>query len=311
MTNLLGAAAIACKVLMLMAALPLETMALPPTDDPVLRQMRPKVEAVAMKDDQTVRGAITAAAEARTAQLASLTDAERVQPQNRTSIVIPKGVHDGKGLTEVRDVNLFGVTGNPADVEIRSDVKGAGGTIHALGALYVEGITLRTEPGADGTGPKYPLHVTWVERFCRFIHTTVFANCRFVANTSYSGPPGNVMGMDGAEGSYTLFYKCEFKGNGTNMHGATGNKKPLTLLYVKCSGTSIGYSDLGAGTADNIYVIDCEFPSVDIDGKNTTLYLSEGSKIGKVNATKVVKASDWPMPTGGLSPDDQAAVPAK
>lgn len=281
----------------------------PQTDDPLLARMRPQSTNVITyaAGDKLVRPPDVQIVPWDQPQP---TNPPPIMPDDRVGVLVPKGVYNISagwelGFTQARDINLFGETGNPADVELWSDAKGAGGAMHALGPMYVEGITLRTEPSADGKGgPKYPLHLTFVHRFFRLARSTIFANCRFVANASWAGTPGNVMGMDGGGNTYTLFYKCELKGVGTNMHG--GYKEPLTLVYVKCKGTDILYTDCGTGAADKVYIVDCEFPSVSVHGKNTTLYISESSKVGSVNAANVVTNSFWPMPERGLGPDDPA-----
>ena len=286
---------------------PLVARAYPPTDDPVLERMRPLATNVVtyVAGQDLIRPPDVPIVPI---DMPQPTSPPPIMPDDRVGVLVPKGVYR-VSFTQARDVNLFGETGNPADVELWSDEKGAGGTMHALGPLYVEGVTLRSESGADGTGPKYPLHLTFVHRFFRLARSTIFANCRFVSNSSLVGIPYNVMGMDGYQGTYTLFYKCELVGNGTNMHGWEGNQVPLTLAYVKCkSNTDLLFAASGAPAADKIYVIDCEFPSVKVHGKNATLYISEGSKIGSIIADNVVTNSAWPMPIRGLGPEDYARL---
>ena len=291
-----------CGIALAWVLAPLAILAYPPTDDPVLERMRPLATNVVTyaAGQDLIRPPDVPIVPIDSPQP---TSPPSILPDDRVGVLVPKGVYH-VSFTQARDVNLFGETGNPADVELWSDEKGSGGAMHALGPLYVEGVTLRTEPSPGGSGPKYPLHLTFVHRFFRRAKSTIFANCRFVANSSWAGTPGNAMGMDGGGNTYTLFYQCEIKGVGTNMHG--GYKEPLTLLYVKCKGTDIVYTDCGTGAADKVYVIDCEFPSVKVHGRNATLYISEGSKIGSIIADNVVTNSAWPMPTRGLGPDDPA-----
>lgn len=283
---------------------PLVARAYPPTDDPVLERMRPLATNVVtyVAGQDLIRPPDVPIVPIDSPQP---TSPPPILPDDRVGVLVPKGVYR-VSFTQARDVNLFGETGNPADVELWADEHGSGGAMHALGPLYVEGVTLRTETPASGSGPKYPLHLTFVHRFFRLARSTIFANCRFVANSSWAGTPGNAMGMDGGGNTYTLFYQCELKGVGTNMHG--GYQEPLTLLYVKCKGTDILYSDCRTGAADKVYVIDCEFPSVKVHGKNATLYISEGSKIGSIIADNVVTNSAWPMPIRGLGPEDYARL---
>lgn len=223
---------------------------------------------------------------------------DEIGPDFRVDMILAAGTWKGD-LGTGAYIHMYGQ--GSAKTELWSDTIGSGGTVHEFGAMHMEGITLRSELGTDGTGPKYPMHITLARG------TTVFADVQFLSHAALTvGGPTMAAGMDGGNAVYVLFYRCRFDSTAAlNLHGGASNDRPLVVAFVECTGTApLGYGDVGAGTADEIYIIDCTNPSATITGPNVKTYTKGFA--GTVTAAMVIPTTTWPQPTGGLSPVDQA-----
>lgn len=225
---------------------------------------------------------------------------DEIGPDFRVDTILAEGSWKGD-LGTSSYVNMFGQ--GSSKTELWSDTIGSDGTMHQFGPLHVEGIRFRNEAGGDGTGPKYPLHIT-VSR-----GTTVYAGCEFIANAGYVATPGSgtAVGMDGGSGTFLLFYGCNFDSpQPLNLHGATGATQPLTVVFVNCTGTApLRYTPLSA-VGDKVYVINCTNPSIEISGDVQAVIDPAYTGTIIAGTATVTRGTTWPTPNGGLSTIDQA-----
>lgn len=221
----------------------------------------------------------------------------KVGPDYRGDFILTRGSHHGEAPALPWGA-LVGETGDPADTEVWSDTVNSGGTMHTWESTYVEGITFRNEADATaGTGPKYPLHMT-----AGAFASQSFVRCRFISHASLGGStPGQWSGMDGGQGSYTLFYGCHFEGNAANLHGAAGNVAGLTIVFVNCTGVGFDYSDLGVGSPDRIYVVDSPLGPSTVRGANVQVHaIGQTGTINLAGGATTKTATTWPKATGAV-----------
>lgn len=240
----------------------------------------------------TVGAAMDAAKLLQTAdaQNSGLSFLGNLGPDYRVDIIIAPGEYD-ESVGTGEWINLVGATGDPADVVIFSNDNG-GGVLHSFGATYVEGITFWSQDNGGGaaSGPKYAWHITVSDG------TSIAVNCVFL-DENVSGGSG-ALGMDGGDGTYTLFYGCTITGASpptiTNLHGQLDPLEPLTVAFVNCTTNgNVGYSQLDTGVTDQLWVINT------LNGGSPATPVTSGSVTVHTSGT-------WPVPVGGVSPHDLA-----
>ena len=226
----------------------------------------------------------------------------RVGPDYRRDIIIPSGEHTSGGA--VAWGAMVSETGDPDDCTLWSDVKGAGGTIHTWDSGYYEGITFENRPGADGTGPKYPIHLSAGNDASQ-----VFVNCRFTAKASLVGGISQWAGMDCGNNNYLLFYGCQWSGLASNLHGWAANTRPSHIVFVGCVGESGAQYDSLNGAPDHVWVVDSTIPEVIVKGAGVTLHIADdfpGTVTLANGATRTSADLDqWPRAVAAIGSTQQ------
>lgn len=255
----------------------------------------------------TIGSAITAAQAAQAAQLSTEGQAT-ITPNYRVDILVDAGTYV-ETITTPKWVGVYAVDPTPgATVITHTNPAGVPtsvlGTLATAGALYWEGIDIHLDKpfGEEGNWPKYPVHHV-------SSRTSIFARTRFRTRTTAGaiGAGLTTFGTDGAGGSTTVFYDCDFDGGGTNNHGWPGNTAPQTWAYVDCTAThGVNYSALGGSLADEVWVKGGSVGSVDVDGSGTVTHLAPASGATLTTTGTQDARTDWPIPTGGLSAIDRA-----
>jgi hypothetical protein len=294
------------------------TLTMPPAPNATVASLRPAGRTIATytvsptdtaADYATIGAAMEAAkaAQKSAGQQTSIAwngDGKDLGPDYRVDIIVGPGTYNevvGTGAW----INLYGSTGNPADVKITSDAAGEG-TLRVWGAFYMEGVTVESTPPASGTGQKYPLHLTAGP------DTNSFVNCRFITTNSVAMGSGAAIGMDGDSGSYTLFYGCGITAIvgadwAANMHGFAANTTPLDVVFVDCtSNGKIVYDTLNSGLADKVYWIGGSTSGLTVIGTAAVTTVDPAATTGTVTATNVVSSDVWPLADGATSSRDDA-----
>lgn len=284
----------------------------PAAPDATVAAMRPSGRCIATlrvgptRTHATIGAALTAAQAAQAAQLATEGQVTAT-PNHRVDILVDPGTYSEVIVTPAW-VALYAVDPTPG-ATILTHTNPAGlstsdlGTLATAGALYWEGIDihLNKPAGEEANWPKYPVHHV-------SSRTAIFARTKFRTRTTTGaiGAGLTTFGTDGAGGSTTILYRCDFDGGGTNNHGAATNTTPQTWAYIDCTAThGVNYNAMSS-IADEVWITGGSVGSVTVAGAGTVTHRDPASGATLTTTGTQDARTDWPIPTGGLSATDRA-----
>lgn len=261
---------------------------MPPTDDPVIEQMRPRrhVAQIRVKPGDNLAAACESAMATR----------ELAGHDTRVLVLIEPGQYTAT-LPHLYWISLASTTGDPADVTVTGTTTSPQrGVIEAGEGVYMEGITL-VKPSGGHASLVYPIHAAQ-------------SGTRIYARVVLRAPDGFVYGADGGGGGTTVFYRSRLEvatvtSPVTNIHGAsTTTAAPLTAVFASTSTPGqvwlSQHNPGGVGTGDT-WAVDLTAGSVRVDHH---LHLS-GGNVPTVTAPSRDDRADWPVPTDGLGDYDR------
>lgn len=290
------------------------TTKIPPTNDPILAQIRPSGRSIAELTVKPSGGDFTTLADAAAAvgpiQAARMAaeGTQRVTPNYRVDIIVDPKPGGYVGNINVPQFSAWYGNGPRGSVYLQQDTAEPVpllGVLATNGLTYWEGIDviMLYQDVYIGGSPKYPVH--GVNR-----RTSIYASCTLDA--SPKGPTATPFGSDGVDGGTTLFYDLDFLGGNTNVHGEAATRVPQTAMYVDCRSPAgvINWNALNNVAVDELWVVGGDLYGVRLEGNASRLHLDPDTVIGAGGVVKPVGSQDantsWPVPVGGLSAADRA-----